>query len=111
MPARTLVLVGLIPHGVVLRHAYGEDALWRPDCIGYVNERDPLRAGLYEPDAHYAPWAPASERISDHSFTIDAADCLSAYGVQSGTTLALLIDEIIKLREQLALADPGGDLR
>lgn len=65
-------------------------SLWGPNNSGYVNERDPLRAGLYQPDGYYAPWAHEDERPNDHSFTIDAAEFLSNYNVQDGTTLALL---------------------
>jgi hypothetical protein len=99
---RTQVLLSLLPPGAVFRHTYAEDALWRPDSSGYVNERDPLRAGLYEPDGYYAPWAAPDERPNDHSFTVDAAETLREYVVQDGTTLALLIDEVIRLRTQLA---------
>lgn len=134
---RTQVLLSLLPSGAVFRHTYVEDALWCPDSRGYVHERDPLRAGLYQSDGYYAPWAPPSTvecsecdgtgereavnkrvercehcgglgyvnnpggRPNDHSFTIDAAELLSKYTVQDGTTLALLIDEMLQLRARV----------
>lgn len=101
---RTQVLLSLLPPGAVFRHCYSDDSLWRPDNRGYVNERDPLRAGLYQPDGYYAPWAPTDKRLNDHSFTIDAAEYLRKYTAQDGTTLALLIDEVLQLRARADMA-------
>lgn len=107
---------------------------------GYVNERDPLRAGLYQPDGYYESWKPPARvecsdcfgipaecddgnvderrcetcsgegyvdnpdgRRNDHSFTIDAAEMLRKYTIQDGTPLALLIDEVLRLRARVDL--------
>src|SRR5690606_36869574 len=97
--ARTKALLDLPPPGAVFRHTYDEDALWAPNSCGYVNERDPLRAGLYTEDDHYTEWRPEKDRISDHSFSIDAAGVLSMYSIRDDTTLALLIYALIEARE------------
>lgn len=62
---RTQVLLSLLPPGAVFRHCYSDDSLWRPESRGYVNERDPLRAGLYRPEGYYAPWAPPATRLCE----------------------------------------------
>ena len=140
---RKRVLLDMIPPDHVFLHTYDGDSLWRAASSGYVNERDPLRAGLYEPGDHYAPWAPPSRiecpecggvgerdgdyenesppcgtcegmcyvanpegRKNDHSFTLDAAELLGKYAsnVQDGTVLALLLDEVLRLRKQASAA-------
>ncbi len=100
---RMQVVLGLLPADAVflVRRGYVADEdsenpthvdalLWRPKSSGYVSQYNPWQAGFYSESPN-----------PTHSRAVRVDKYLSSYPVQDDTPLALLVDEIIRLREEL----------
>lgn len=110
---RMQVVLGLLPADAVfiVRRGYVADEdsdspthvdalLWRPKSSGYVSEYNPWQAGLYTPaDKDYRP---RGEDPDAHSYTVPVSEWMGGKVIQDGTPVAVLVDEIIKLRAELA---------
>lgn len=99
---RLKVVQGLVPTGVVFLRCYNRDALWSPKSIGYTNNI--WAAGFYDPK--HVDYLPCGENRGGHSFTHDVQELLHSADLQDDTILAVLVDEIIRLR--VALTDSAG---
>lgn len=99
---RKTIILGLLPPGAVFLRRKSGGFLWRPKNSNYVEESNVWLAGLYDPAAAERDYGDGK---SEHSRMIDAAERVSAWGAPDGTVIALLADEIGRLREQLA----GGE--
>jgi hypothetical protein len=69
--------------------------LWAPKSNGYVSEYNPWQAGFYTTSEDY------KDDNSTHSREMDARQFLGGYRVQDDTPLAVLVDEVVRLRAAL----------
>lgn len=97
---RVAVIESLLPDDAVFLQLRREGHLWRPGRSGYVNEGDVFGAGLYDATAETY----FANGQSDHSVTVSVIEMLERIGIEDGTIAALLVDEIIRLRDRLASA-------
>jgi hypothetical protein len=93
---RKAIILGLVPRGAVFLRRKSGGVLWRPRAADYVVESNVWLAGLYDPATVEKDYGPGK---SEHSHMIEAAERLAAWGAPDGTVVALLVDEIVRLRE------------
>jgi hypothetical protein len=87
--------------------------LWAPKSSGYVSEYNPWQAGIYTlPKADYKP---RGEDPDAHSYTVLVSEWMGGKVIQDGTAVAVLVDEIVRLRAALedaqAFIDGGRSSR
>lgn len=94
MNERMQIMLGLMPQDAVLLKTQGSSdwLLWCPNSRGYVSEYNPWQAGLYE----------AKDECPPHSQAVKLAAYVGGWSVQDGTPLAILVDEITRLRSDNA---------
>lgn len=72
--------------------------LWRPEANGYVSEYNPWQAGLYTGPKGYKPQGVDPEA---HSYVVPVSEYMGGVRVQDDTPVAVLVDEILRLRVAL----------
>ena len=92
---RRAAMLSLISERAVFVRRYS-DGLWAPDGRGYAPCA--LLAGLQLPD--YRGYKSLGECPQDHSHTEPAIETLSRFTVQDDTPLALVLDELVRLRQK-----------
>jgi len=96
---RKEIILGLLPAGAVFLRRKSGGFLWRPKCANYVDESNIWLAGLYDPAKVEKDYGMGK---SEHSQVIDAAERVAAWGAADETVVALMADEIGRLRKALA---------
>jgi hypothetical protein len=77
--------------------------LWAPKSSGYVSEFNPWQAGIYTPPK--ADYKPRGEDPDAHSYVVPVNEYLSGARIQDDTTLAVLVDEVIRQRARADTAE------